>query len=113
MKGINNRRIKSNRHVLANVDCVNMVCSVRYLSTKITTISQIKRPGAGMMPRVLQEKERKSSFDSRTKHGACMVTLGLIECQTTSFMSLESADSHNSDVLREKIETKKCVICSL
>ncbi len=39
----------------------------------------------------------------RAAHCAYMGTLGLIE--STCFMSLESADSHNSDVLREKIES--------
>ncbi len=39
------------------------------------------------------------------QHSACIGTLGLMECQSACFMSLESADSHDSDLLREKIES--------
>ncbi len=38
-------------------------------------------------------------------HGACMGTLGLMERHRNVHMSLESTDPHNSDVLREKIES--------
>ncbi len=42
-----------------------------------------------------------NSFNRNTRNnGACMVTLGLAGC--LCYMSSESADSHDSDVLREK-----------
>ncbi len=39
-------------------------------------------------------------------HGAYVGTLGLMECKKyLLYMSLESADSNDCDVLREKIES--------
>ncbi len=37
------------------------------LSTEVSTVRQIKRPGTGMMQLVLQEKERRRYFDSGAK----------------------------------------------
>ncbi len=45
------------------------------------------------------------TLGSSALHGAYIGTLGLVECKSTCYMSLESADPHSSDVLREKIES--------